>query len=111
MTSNDRFFRLFDVKVDQKETYVLEWAIMESRVFKILPVGKLLSWNFYLNFNEFSNCKRIKHYNSSNSLEFMEKFYDHLKCEKNKPRFIVIQRRKLSSCTKKMSVCLEVMLF
>ena len=38
MTSNARFFRSFDVNVDQKETYVLKWAIMECRVFKILPV-------------------------------------------------------------------------
>lgn len=101
MTSNASFFRLFDVNVDQKETYVLEWAIMECRVFKILPVGKLRSLNFYLNFNEFSYCKIIKHYNSSNSLEFMEIFNDHLKGEVNKLRFIYIQGHKLSSCTKK----------
>ena len=46
MTSNARFFRLFDVNVDQKETYVLKWAIMECRVFKILPVGNYFLGTF-----------------------------------------------------------------
>ena len=84
MTSYAIFFRMFDVNVVyQRVTDLLEVVRMEFRGFKILPKGQLSSWNVNLNFNEFSNCKRIKHCNSKISFELVEFFYGHLKGEEN----------------------------